>query len=718
MSRRPWNVSQRVKMSNTWRGFKSPLELYLFRLLAAATVFFGVRYLVWRYTSSLNPDALWFALPLVLAETYSVINTGLFAINLWRPQERKPPERVKKFTVDVFITTYNEPPEIVRKTAEAAVQITHPHRTYILDDGHSPTTAAIADELKIGYISRSDNRHAKAGNINNALKVTNGDLILYLDADQIPSPRILDKVLGYFEDDRVAFVQTPQDFYNIAESDPFGNDAKLFYGPIQQGKDGWNSAFLCGTNVVLRREALIQMGLIYYVHDMQAELARTMRAVDQAADEALRELKEHDETEIFIPAETILRNVHRTIRESRDDLKKGAPLEEVIARVRGTGDELARLADSLSKSRRDMLAILRDLGRMGAGSTGGAEAENARAAQERIGLDLLPSLERIESAIAVLRAAAEDVSRVVEIEEMPMATISITEDLATSVRLHALGWKSIYHEEVLARGLAPEDLSTTLIQRKRWAQGTLQVLAKENPIFKPGLTLAQRLQYFTTMFSYFHGFTALIFLIAPIIPLFTGIAPVKVYSTGFFIRLIPYLLLNQIVFILATRGLSTWRGQQYQLALFPVWIGAILSAPFKKKLKFNVTPKTRQSGVHLRLIKSQLAIIILTMAGIVVGVIRLINGSSADPTSILVNIFWGSYNLWMLSAIVRGALWKPPQEDRSAIKPYSQYSENPYELTGGTENANVYRTNGKQHSSHKAHRDSECTQCSILEGAR
>lgn len=688
-----WIVSERIKISEPWRGFRSPLDLFVFRLLVLATLFFGSRYLVWRYSASLNTNALWFALPLILAETYSVINSGLFAINLWRPLQRKPPQRKSTFSVDVFITTCNEPPEIVRKTAEAAVRITHPHRTYILDDGRSPPIAAIADGLKIGYISRSDNRHAKAGNINNALRVTDGDLILYLDADQIPSPRILDRVLGYFEDERVAFVQTPQEFYNVPACDPFGNDADLFYGPIQQGKDSWNAAFLCGTNVVLRREALIQMGLIYYVKDMQAELAKTMRAVDQAADEALRELEQQAGTEILIPAETILRRVHRTIRESQVDLKEGVPLEQVIARVGGTGDELARLADALSKSRTDMLAILRDLGQMGAGSTGGSEAENARVAQDRISLDLLPAIERIGSAIEVLQAAAQDVSRVVDIEEMPMATISITEDLATSVRLHALGWKSVYHKEVLARGLAPEDLATAIKQRKRWAQGTLQVMAKENPITKPGLTFGQRLQYFTTMFSYFHGFTALIFLIAPIIPLFTGIAPVKAYTPGFFIRLVPYLLLNQIMFGFATRGISTWRGQQYQLALFPIWIGAILSAPFKKVLKFNVTPKTRQSGVHLRLIKPQLAIMMLTLAGIVVGGIRLISGLSADPTSILVNIFWGSYNLWMLSAIVRGALWNPDKLEQPSSGLHDQSSARLFELAGGFNHASSGRKN-------------------------
>src|SRR5919107_5554310 len=91
-------------------------------------------------------------------------------------------------------------------------------------------------------------RHAKAGNLNNALFMTTGEFLMILDADQIPSPEILHRTLGWFEDPEVAFVQTPQWFYNVPPGDPFGSQAPLFYGPIQQGKDGWNAAFFCGSD--------------------------------------------------------------------------------------------------------------------------------------------------------------------------------------------------------------------------------------------------------------------------------------------------------------------------------------------------------------------------------------------------------------------------------------------------------------------------------------
>jgi cellulose synthase (UDP-forming) len=712
-----FTVSEGLEEDNTWRGMGSPLALVGFRLLALTTLIIGFRYLIWRYTASLNPNALWFAIPMVLAETFSFVSAGLFALNLWRPRIRTTPKRIQQSSVDVFITVYNEPPEIVRKTAEAALRINYPHWTYILDDGRSPVIKALTEELGIGYISRADNRHAKAGNINNALRVTTGDLILYLDADQIPSPRILNRVLGYFEDDRVAFVQTPQNFYNVPDGDPFGNDAAFFYGPIQQGKDGWDAAFLCGTNVVLRREALIQMGLIYYVKDMQAALTKTLRKAARSARSAAKALQADTGLETMVSAEKILQRVQATIRKGQEGLQQGRSLEEVISTSEAAGDGLSRLIDALAQSRRDLLAILADLSDMNDLARSSPELKQTRAAGRRIARDLLPAIKRQEQAIRELQEASEQVRLVVNIEETPMATISVTEDLATSVRLHALGWKSVYHSEVLARGLAPEDLDATLKQRLRWAQGTIQVMTRDNPIFKSGLSLGQRLQYFTTMFSYFYGFAALIYLLSPIVFLLTGIAPVAAYSNDFFLKLIPYLMLNQLMFIYATRGLKTLRGQQYQVGLFPLWLKAFASVYIEKNLKFMVTPKTRQTGIYLHLIKPQLIIAFLTIVGIGVGIITMLSGTNLDRTSTIANIFWGSFNLWMLSAIIRGAIWTPARKGSSPRDLSFSTHFWASTLIGETPYASLSGSNGRKHGRHPLNRVAQRSHRAVPERA-
>ena len=126
-------------------------------------------------------------------------------------------------TVDVFIATYNEPLDIVLKTAIAARNMHYPHKTWILDDGDRPEFAAAARRIGVGYITRGPDwegkpRFAKAGNVNNALFRTTGEFIAIFDADQVPEPEFLDRVLGHFDDPEVAFVQTPQQFWNVPKS--------------------------------------------------------------------------------------------------------------------------------------------------------------------------------------------------------------------------------------------------------------------------------------------------------------------------------------------------------------------------------------------------------------------------------------------------------------------------------------------------------------------
>src|SRR5204863_3945842 len=107
--------------------------------------------------------------------------------------------------------------------------------------------------------------HAKAGNLINALWQQSGDdFLLILDADQVPLPHFLEDMMGYFADPEVALVQTPQYFTNVPENDPYCSRADLFYGPIQQGKDGWNAAFFCGSNTIIRREALMHLGMVNF----------------------------------------------------------------------------------------------------------------------------------------------------------------------------------------------------------------------------------------------------------------------------------------------------------------------------------------------------------------------------------------------------------------------------------------------------------------------
>ncbi|AYJ50686.1 glycosyltransferase family 2 protein [Rhodococcus sp. P1Y] len=638
------------------------------RLLIVLTAALGVNYIVWRWLVSVNWDAWWIAVPLVVAETYSLIDSLLFGLTMWRLQHRNdPPAPPEGATVDVFITTYNEPIDLVMKTALAAKDIRYQHSTWILDDGDREELAAVAAERDIGYLTRSVSwidkpRHAKAGNLNNALLETHGEFILILDADQIPEPQILDRTLGYFQDSKMALVQTPQYFVNVPKSDPLGSQAPLFYGPIQQGKDGWNAAFFCGSNAVLRREALMQLGITQYVSAVEDGIDRALRA----AKSVLRKTRKQVGSDNPV-ALAALDAVGDAVKEARSRLKAREPLAEITYRFQKQVDAAARtLVDSdLEMMRADLEAIqaLQELGESESGA--GALDYEALAVLADHEWSPLGALESIRAMID-----AVDVGRSDEAQPMlPLATISVTEDMATCMRLHTLGWNSAYHHENLAYGLAPEDLKTMVTQRLRWAQGTIQVMLRENPLVQKGLTVAQRLMYWATMWSYLAGFAAIAYIAAPVVYLVLGIMPVQAYSWDFFSRLIPFLLLNQVLFFVVSRGTPTWRGQQYSLALFPVWIKACTTAfrnvYMNRPLGFAVTPKTKQAQDSLpwHIVRPQLvAMVILVMASII-GIFQLYRGA-ISVLGVGVNLFWVLFDLVILSVVITAVRYRGPDEER------------------------------------------------------
>ena len=631
------------------------------RVLAVLSVLLGVNYVAWRWLASINWEAWWIAVPLVIAETYSVIDTVLFCMTMWRARERPAPRSDPQGTVDVLITTYDEPIEMVMATARAAKAIAYPHTTWILDDGARDELRTAAESAGVGYVTRSEDwvgkpRHAKAGNLNNALFATEGEFLLILDADQVPDPLILHHTLGYFADDpEVALVQTPQWFSNVDEADPLGSQAPLFYGPIQQGKDGWNAAFFCGSNAILRREALMQLGIVGYVRSVTESTARALRAAETLLAREARKSNGSLREELTA--------LHETVSAGRSRIRAGEPVADVTYRVSSSVDAAsARLVAG------DLQGIRRDLAEIGELPIA-RDAELGEIVVDESGLDALATrelspltaLEAVRGLLDAVRVDRPDEAQPV----LPLATISVTEDMATAMQLHAQGWRSVYHHEILARGLAPEDLRTMLTQRLRWAQGTLQVMLRDNPLVKKGLGAGQRLMYFATMWSYLSGFAALAYLTAPVLYLLAGVMPVAAWSVDFFARFLPFFIVNQVLFLVVAKGMRTWRGQQYSLALFPVWIRAcwtaVANVVFGRPLGFAVTRKDGRApgGVPLRHIWPQLVAIVVLIVAVIVGVIRVIVGT-ADGTGTLVNTVWVVYDLAVLSVIVQAALYRGP----------------------------------------------------------
>lgn len=242
--------------------------------LAILSVMISTRYIYWRVTETLifeNPIALLLGIGLFMAEIYAwtILVVG-YVQTLWplkrsiRPIQGEPSVWP---TIDVYIPTYNEDLSIVQDTILAAMSMDYPpdrFRVWICDDGRRPEFEAYAREAGCGYITRQDNLNAKAGNLNNALQQTNGEIICVFDADHVPTRAFLQLTVGWFQaDPKLALLQTPHFFYspdpvqrNIPEVREMQGEGSLFYGVVQEGNDFWNAAFFCGSCALIRRVAL------------------------------------------------------------------------------------------------------------------------------------------------------------------------------------------------------------------------------------------------------------------------------------------------------------------------------------------------------------------------------------------------------------------------------------------------------------------------------
>jgi cellulose synthase (UDP-forming) len=474
--------------------------------LRAALVYiflvFAIWYLTWRL-GTFNHNAYIFSLLLYLAEIFGFMTTLMHLFMTWRLTVREPPSPHDGLTVDVFILTINEPVSLLRKTLLAALEMSYPHITWLLDDGNRQEMKALAEELGCQYLTRPDNKDAKAGNLNYALKHSNGEFIAVFDADHAPSKNFLLRTLGYLQDEQVAFVQTPQDFYNF---DSFQHHIKsthsitwheqsVFFRVIQRGKDYWNAAFFCGSCALFRRSALDAIG--------------------------------------------------------------------------------------------------------------------------------------------------------------GFATETVTEDLHTSIKIHKKGFRSVYHAEPLAFGLAPSNLVPYLKQRIRWGQGATQVWKKEGIIFCRGLTMAQRINYFASAITYFDGWQKAIFYITPAFVLFSGVMPFNALGPDFLRHFIPYYFLSFWVFEEVNRGYGRAIViEQYNMARFAALAWSTLGF-FKKKIRFSVTPKDRQPQARFfQFIAPQALILTINFIAIPFGIFLYQLHHRLPIGAIIANSIWASVNVLLAASVL------------------------------------------------------------------
>ena len=409
-----------------------------------------------------NIGNIWMYVMLSLILWYGVLRIIITWLSYLGAARPITPKAEKGLSVAIFTTSSpGEPLEMFEKTLAACKRIKYPHTTYLLDDTQKPEFREAAEKNGAIWLELVGYPGAKAGKVNEALKRTKEDFILIMDPDHIPFPNFLDNTLGFFQDEKVGFVQVSQAYYNQYRSFTAKGAAEQtysFYGPMQMSLHGYGCAVAIGANCTFRRKALESIG--------------------------------------------------------------------------GHG-------------------------------------------------------------------------------------IGLAEDLITSIRLHAKGWKSIYNPVVVSRGLVPEDFGSYCKQQLKWARGVFEVTFVEIPRLFTKLTLFQKISYLTIGTYYLVGATTFFFTLIPFLYFFTGILPARMNFVDFLIHgsfvtffgiAIYFYMQKWMCHHESERGFH-WRGMVLKFAAAPVFfLGFMLAVvnadiPYiptaKKAMRGYFTPFARPLVVHI-----------------------------------------------------------------------------------------------------------------------
>lgn len=476
-------------------------------------VFLAIPYIVWRVEISFSQH-LWYTVPLFIVEMFSLLTTVLHLILTRRMLHPVWLPPLEDRTVDAFIPTYNESSDIVEMTTLGALQINGIRHVFVLDDGARSHIQDMAERIGAFYLARHDNAHAKAGNMNFGLRHSDAEFVIFVDCDHVPQSTFIERTLGYFRDEKLAFVQTPQVFYNFRSSIQFRklpfrnlwNEQTMFYENIQPSKNRFNAAFFCGSGAILRRSALDSVG--------------------------------------------------------------------------------------------------------------------------------------------------------------GFATGTATEDIHTSLRLHAEGWRSVFLGERLAHGIAPEDFKEYHSQRVRWGAGSLGLLFRtaDSPLVKRGLTPWQRLCYLGSTNAYFYGgVVRVVYLAFPIIILFS--VPIvsnddRSYFVSYMSLALPFFVLSvAITYLYSRRTFHPIHSEQFNIANILACLVALKGVvKVQKKFRVSIKSKRVKENPVAWTFLVFLAVVMLAADLFLIGywLLGMDTPINTIPShAIILALFWNTCNLLFVLSLVK-----------------------------------------------------------------
>lgn len=271
------------KFLKDWRG----------KVWFLINMFCTIIYLLWRFFFTIPFEyglvSTIAGVALLVVEVLGMVEAFIHYANMYNVSHYELPKVPRELypDVDVFIATYNEPPELLYKTVLGCTRMEYPDQSrvhiYLCDDNRRDTMRELAAKLGVNYLCRPDNKGAKAGNLNNALAHSSSPLVVTFDADMIPKRDFLMKTIPYFVDAEMknqgkaekeqihlGFIQTPQSFYdldlfqfNFYSENRIPNEQDYFYRDIQVARTKTNSVIYGGSNTVISRKALESIGGFY-----------------------------------------------------------------------------------------------------------------------------------------------------------------------------------------------------------------------------------------------------------------------------------------------------------------------------------------------------------------------------------------------------------------------------------------------------------------------
>ena len=445
-------------------------EKWVIKILISIGVFCLLYFLYFFFQPSYRGYLLLY-IPLAIIIGYGALKQLYLWYHYLTISVPKLPDNTKKFTVDILTTYFpGEPYEMILETLTAIQNIEYPHTTYLCDEANDPYLIGVCKEMGVVHVTRNNRIDAKAGNINNALKQAKGEICLILDPDHIPKPDFIDKVLPYFSDEKIGYVQVVQAYYNKPHTLVARGAAEQtfqFYGPIMMSMNSYGTVNAIGANCTFRRSAL-------------------------------------------------------------DSIGGHAP--------------------------------------------------------------------------------------------------GLAEDMHTAMLLHAKGWKSVYAPELIAKGLAPADITSYYKQQLKWSRGTFELLYTVYPKVFKNFTWRQKIHYALLPLHYAIGFIYLLNFLIPIGSLFLSKMPWTGNILYFFTASIPLFVsslligtyIQKWVIEKGDRGFHIIGGL-LQIAAWWVFLLGIIYTFFRKNVPYLPTPKGEGAGTSVVLMLPNLIVALVSIAAIVYG---------------------------------------------------------------------------------------------------